>query len=74
MYIVEVLPNEVSDLQVSWDDLIPTTLDFIAGWVSFDSSVINELLCQVRDLGLQDEDGISMEDQDGASPSCRQAG
>ena len=40
--VAEVLPNEVADLWVSKDRLVPTTLDFVTRLWSLDGSVVDK--------------------------------
>jgi hypothetical protein len=60
MDVGEVLPDEVSDLWVSGDGLVPSVLGFVVGRWAFDASVIHKQLCGVRDLGLKNKNYISV--------------
>jgi len=72
MDVVEVLPDEVTNLRVSWNGLIPSVLSFIVGRGAFDVGVVHKGQGGVRDLWLKDEDNITVEDRHGASPSLQQ--
>ena len=55
MDIIQVFPNEVVDLWVSWNGFIPTILSLIACCGPFDAGVIYKGNGSVWDLWLKDE-------------------
>jgi hypothetical protein len=69
--IVQMFPDEVADLIVSRNHFIPSVLGFIMRWWAFDASVVHKGVGLVRDLGLEDEDYITVEYCTGSGPSLR---
>jgi len=67
--IADMLPNEVTDLRVSGNHFVPTTLKFVASWWSLDASVIHQRHCGVGNLLLENEDDITMEYRHCIGPS-----
>jgi hypothetical protein len=64
-----MFPDEAADLIVSRNCFIPSILSFITCWQAFDASVIHKGVGLVGDLGLEDEDYITVEYCTGSSPS-----
>ena len=71
MDVVEMFLDELADLRVSWGGFIPTILDLIMGWRSFDARVVHKGLCRVWYFRLQDENDVGMEYWNGSCPSLR---
>ena len=67
--ITDVLPDEVMDLQVSRNRLIPSVLKFVTCLWSLDTGIVHKGHCRVGDLGLKNESDITMEYCNGSGPS-----
>jgi hypothetical protein len=67
--IIQMFPDEAADLNVSRNYFVPSILSFITCWWAFDTSVIHKGVGLVRDLGLKDEDYITVEYCAGGGPS-----
>ena len=67
--VIQMLPNEAVDLVVSWNHFVPSILGFITCWRAFDTSVVYKGVGLVGDLGLKDEDHITLEYCTGSGPS-----
>jgi len=59
--VADMLPNEATDLRVSGNRFIPTTLEFIASRWSLDASVVHRRHCGVGNLFLKNKDNVAME-------------
>jgi len=67
--ITDVLPDEVMDLRVSWNRLIPSVLKFITCLWSLDAGVVYKGHCRVGNLGLKNKSDVTVEYRNGSSPS-----
>jgi hypothetical protein len=67
--VIQMFPDEAVDLIVSRNRFIPSVLGFIMHWWAFDASVIHKGVGLVGDLGLKDEDYITVEYCASSSPS-----
>ena len=67
--VIQMLPNEVVDLVVSRNCFVPSILGFITCWWAFDTSVVHKGVGLVGDLGLEDEDHVTIEYCAGSGPS-----
>ena len=74
MHVVEMLSDEVADLAVSRNSLVPTIFGFVTSCWAFDAEVVHERYSFVWDLGFENEDDVAVEDCTSASPSLREAG
>jgi hypothetical protein len=69
--VIQMFPDEAADLIVSRNRFVPSILGFITRWRAFDASVVHKGVGLVGDLGLEDEDYITVEYCAGSGPSLQ---